>query len=151
MDMQAMLDQRNITRYHLSQISGVPKTTITDICAGKSSIERCSAKTVWMLSKALGCPMEDLMMLGKQDEYKSQDGLPADRSYLECGLPLYLSESVQRMKEAWDKKKRGIPYLRFDCDYCELQSNINCAEVNQEISADQAWYLRTEYLGIERM
>lgn len=150
MDMQAMLDQRNITRYHLSKISGVPKTTITDICAGRSSIERCSAKTVWMLSKALGCPMEDLMMLGKQDECKSQDGLPADKSYLECGLPLYLSESVQRMKEAWDKKKHGIPYLRFDCDYCELQSNINCAEVNQEISADQAWYLRTEYLGIER-
>lgn len=44
MDLQTLLDQRQITKYHLSKVSGVPKTTIMDICAGRSEIERCSAK-----------------------------------------------------------------------------------------------------------
>ena len=45
MDLQTYIDERNLTRYRLSQISGVPKTTITDICSGKSDIGRCSAHT----------------------------------------------------------------------------------------------------------
>ena len=61
MDLQTLLDQRQITKYHLSKVSGVPKTTIMDICAGRSEIERCSAKTVQQLAKALGCTMEDIM------------------------------------------------------------------------------------------
>ena len=31
MDLQTYIDERNLTRYRLSQISGVPKTTITVI------------------------------------------------------------------------------------------------------------------------
>ena len=30
MYLQTMLDQKNITKYHLSKISGVPKTTVID-------------------------------------------------------------------------------------------------------------------------
>ena len=33
MTLQLLLDQRNMSKYHLSKISGVPKTTIMDICA----------------------------------------------------------------------------------------------------------------------
>ena len=29
-------------------------------------------------------------------------GLPADRSYLECGLPDFLRESIAQMQAAWD-------------------------------------------------
>ena len=35
MDLQTLLEQRNISKYQLSKISGVPKTTIMDICAGE--------------------------------------------------------------------------------------------------------------------
>ena len=55
MDLQELLEQRKISKYHLSKVSGVPKTTIMDICAGRSDIDRCSAKTVQQLAKALGC------------------------------------------------------------------------------------------------
>lgn len=37
MNLQTMLDQRNMTKYRLSQISGVPKTTVIDICSGKAN------------------------------------------------------------------------------------------------------------------
>ena len=38
MDLQGYLNQRGISKYRLAQISGVPNTTIVDICAGRSEI-----------------------------------------------------------------------------------------------------------------
>ena len=35
MTLQLLLDQRNMSKYHLSKISGVSKTTIMDICADR--------------------------------------------------------------------------------------------------------------------
>ena len=148
MDLQTLLDQRRISKYHLSKISGVPKTTIMDICAGRSDIERCSAKTVQQLANALGCTMESIMELSSPND--SATGLPKDLSYLEKGLPPFLKESITAMKKAWVKLDRGERYLRWDCDYCNLQTDINNAEVNQVISSEQAWYLREKYLRLER-
>jgi len=82
---------------------------------------------------------------------QQETGRPADDSYLECGLPDFLRESVQAMKEAWKKLDAGQEYLRWDCDYCNLQSDINSAQVNQIISEEQAWYLREKYLRMERI
>lgn len=147
MDFQTFLIQRNITKYQLSKISGVPKTTIMDICAGRSNIERCSAKTIWQLAKALECSMEDIMMLS---DICDISGLPVNKGYLECGLPEFLQDSIRSMIEAWNKLDNGIEYLRWDCDYCNLQTDINIAEVNLLISSEQAWYLREKYLRMER-
>lgn len=149
MDLQTLLDQRQITKYHLSKVSGVPKTTIMDICAGRSEIERCSAKTVQQLAKALGCTMEDMMELSSP--YDSKTGLPKDQSYFECDLPPFLAASIEAMKDAQAKLDRGEEYYEWDCDFCNLQSSINVAEVEQIISPDQAWYLRKKYLGLERV
>ena len=63
MDLQGYLNQRGISKYRLAQISGVPNTTIVDICAGRSEIGRCAAKTVQQLAKALDCTMEDILEL----------------------------------------------------------------------------------------
>ncbi len=83
--------------------------------------------------------------------YGSEAGLPKDNSYLECGLPEFLQESIQAMKAAWRKLDCGEEYLRWDCDFCNLQTDINNAEVNQMISSEQAWYLREKYLRLERV
>ena len=94
--------------------------------------------------------MEELIQLDSGEDFSSETGLPSDRSYLECGLPEYLQESLDRMKKAWQLLDSGVQYLRWDCDYCELQSNINCAEIDGLINEEQAWYLRETYLRIER-
>lgn len=52
MSLQEYIDSKNITKYHLSKISGVPKTTVIDICSGKSSLQKCSARTVQQLAEA---------------------------------------------------------------------------------------------------
>ena len=149
MNLQTMLDDRNMTMYRLSKLSGVPKTTVIDICSGKSSIDGCNAKTVLLLSKALGCTMEDLMKIDSAD-YDRETGLPKDSNYLEKGLPPFLQESVDRMKTSWDKLDNGLEDIHWDIYWCELNADINSAEGEQEITPEQAWYLREKYLRMER-
>lgn len=149
MDLQGYLSQKNISKYYLSKISGVPKTTIMDICAGRSEIRRCSAQTVQQLAKALECTMEDIMALSTPQRNDTDD-LPKDRSYLECGLPKFLQNSIGVMQSAWQKLDSGENYLRWDCDYCNLQTDINNAEINGIISSESAWYLREKYLRMGR-
>lgn len=146
MDLQSFLNSRNMSKYQLSKISGVPKTTIMDICAGRSEISRCSAGTVQRLAKALDCTMESMMELS----VSNVSGQPKDDGYLEYGLPAWLRESVSVMQKAWSKLDAGEKYIRWDCDFCNLQTDINNAEVNELISAEQAWYLRKKYLRMER-
>lgn len=150
MTLQALLDNRNITKYHLSKISGVPKTTIIDMCSGKSSIEKCSAKTVWQIAKALQCPMEDIMLLDSQNSYDKESGLPADKAYLECGLPPYLQKSLDDMVKSWEIIDNGGKDDFWDLYWCELNASINSAETDQDISSQQAWYLREKYLRMDR-
>ena len=149
MNMQSMLQARNMSMYRLSQISGVPKTTVIDICSGKSDIEGCTARTVMQLSKALGCSMEELMQIDNA-RYDRETGLPKDESYLEKGLPGYLQKSIAAMQASWKIVDSGKRDLHWDLYWCELNADINSAETEQEISSDQAWYLRQKYLRMEK-
>lgn len=83
-------------------------------------------------------------------QHEADTGLPVDQSYLECGLPRYLQESLDEMKAVWEALDAGKEHLRWDCYYCSLQADINSAEVDGLISTEQAWYLREQYLRIER-
>ena len=150
MNLQTVLSQRNITMYQLSKISGIPKTTVIDICSGKSSIEKCSAKTVYQLAKALDCTMEDIMQLDRSGQYDKKTGLPVDKGYLECGLPPYLEISLKNMKKSWAIEDSGKKDLHWDLYWCELNADINSAEVDGSISTEQANYLRENYLRMER-
>jgi len=62
MHINELLKQKNMTKYRLSKASGVPQTTIIDICSGKTKIEKCSADTIYRLAKVLGVSMESLIM-----------------------------------------------------------------------------------------
>ncbi len=150
MTLQELLDKKEITKYHLSKISGVPKTTIIDICNGKSSIEKCSAKTIQQIAIALNCSMEEIMELDEPEKYDPITGHPEDKSYLECGLPPFLKESIQKMQDSWDILDKGEKDLHWDIWWCNLNADINSCEVEHIISSEQAWYLREKYLRMER-
>ena len=150
MTLKLLLKQMNMTTHNLSKISGVPKTTITDICTGKSDIEKCSAKTIQKIALALNCTMEDIMELEKPQKYNEETNLPENKSFLECGLPPYLQTSIENMKKSWEIEDNGGTDLHWDICWCELNSDINFAEVDKIISSEQAWYLREKYLRMER-
>lgn len=61
MRINELLSEKNMSRYRLSKISGVPQATINDICNGKAKIEKCSAETIYKISKALDTTMEALL------------------------------------------------------------------------------------------
>ena len=148
MNLQTMLSEKQMTMYRLSKISGVAKTTVIDICSGKSAIGGCNADTVLRLSRALGCTMEELMRIDNAD-YDINTGKPKDDSYLEKGLPKFLKKSLVAMINTWKIEDSGKRDLHFDIHWCELNADINSAETEQEISSEQAWYLRRKYLRME--
>ena len=150
MDLQGYLDNRNITKYRLSKISGVPKTTIIDICSGKSSMQKCTARTVQQLAKALGCTMEFILSLDVAEDYDRESGLPKHKNYLERGLPAYLQSSLENMIASWKIVDSGKKDYHWDLYWNELNADVNSAEVEQEISSEQAWYLREKYLRMKR-
>ena len=61
MSINEVLEQKNITKYRLWKESGVPQATISDICTGKTRIEKCSAETIFRIAKALDVSMESLI------------------------------------------------------------------------------------------
>lgn len=61
MMIEDLLKKRNMTKYRLSKLSDVPYSTLNDLCSGKTSLEKCSAETVYRLAKELHVSMEELL------------------------------------------------------------------------------------------
>ena len=55
------LEKKQMTKYKLSKVSGVPQTTINDICTGKVDLEKCSAGTLYRIAKVLGVSIEEIL------------------------------------------------------------------------------------------
>ena len=148
MTLQTKLNEQGIMMYQLSKRSGVPKTTVLDICSGKSEIGSCNARTVQRLSQALGCTMEELMQM--TPPAYAPNGLPTNNLRFEKGLPPYLRRAIDAMSASWARQEAGEKDLHWDLNWCDLNADINSAETEQEISPEQAWYLRKTYLRMER-
>lgn len=43
MYLNQLLEEKGISKYKLAKLSGVPQSTIADICSGKTNIKKCSA------------------------------------------------------------------------------------------------------------
>ena len=61
MMLEEVLCQKRLSKYRVSKNSGIPYMTLNDICKGKTRLEKCSADTVYRLSKELGLSMEALL------------------------------------------------------------------------------------------
>ena len=73
-----LLAERNLTRYRLAALAGVPHITLNDICTGKTRIEKCSAETVYKIAKALNTSMEMLVESGiRQADFETAAGKAA--------------------------------------------------------------------------
>lgn len=71
-----LLKNEKMSRYKLSKISGVPQTTISDICSGKAEMPKCTAGTLYKIAKALNVTVDTLLEADQQEnalypEYRS--------------------------------------------------------------------------------
>jgi len=129
-----LLEKKGMTKYQLAQLSGVPYSTLNDICSGKSKITKCSAETIYQIAKALNLAVELLI----EDAIRTEK---RERAY-EYGLPGYLQHDLDAYK---DGLKNGSSLL--DCLWGELYGSINIAEINDgSITPEHADYLRQKFL-----
>lgn len=71
MQLAMILDSKKISAYRCSQISGIPYTTLSELIRGKTSIEKCSAETLYKLSTALDMPMGELFEQVRNQERRT--------------------------------------------------------------------------------
>ena len=87
MTINDAMTRLRITKYRLSKSSGIPYTTVNDICSGKARLEKCTAETIYKLSKELGISMEDLL----------------EPCFIKrCSFELYKSNVCHQVKESGD-------------------------------------------------
>ena len=141
MTIQQVLREKGMSRYSLSKISGVPWSTLSDICSGKSDLNRCSVKTLSKLSKALEMPIEEIIELEIETKKDIDSGKPKDKKYLETNLSGRLDKVLKAYLEG---KKENV--LHLDCLWSELYGAINADLWAGYITEEQANYLRKEYL-----
>ena len=60
--LEAILKEKKMTIYQCAKLSGIPYTTLSEVVRGKTRLEKCSAETVYKLSKVLNVTMEELMV-----------------------------------------------------------------------------------------
>ena len=140
MTIQQFLREKNLSRYQLSKLSGIPWATLADICSGKTLLTRCSAGTLSKLSAALEIPMEELLTMTVEKK-TAADGKPQDRSYLEKDLPVSLRKALDEYIQG---EKDHVTYM--DCLWGELYGAINSNQWSNAITKEQADHLRAKYL-----
>lgn len=56
-----LLKEKKMSRYELSKVSGVPQTTIADICSGKANLNNCKAGTLYRIAKVLDVSVDYIL------------------------------------------------------------------------------------------
>lgn len=134
MIIEELIVKRKVTKYKLAVQAGIPHATLSDICSGKTRIEKCSAETVYKLAKVLNVPMELL----------TEDGIrqaEREKAY-EYGLPEYLQHDLDAYKNGLKNNSTLL-----DCLWGELYGSINIAQINDgAITSEHADYLRNKFL-----
>ena len=103
MIIESLLRRRNMTKYRLAVEADIPHATLSEICSGKTKLEKCSAETVYKIAKALGVPMELLTESGIRRAER-------ERSY-EYNLPGYLQHDLDAYKAGLKNKSNLMDCL----------------------------------------
>lgn len=80
---------------------------------------------------------------------KSRKKPKAEADAWEDNLPPYLQKSLHDMKASWEIVDGGKKDDMWDVYWCDLNASINSAEVDREITHEQADALRKQYLRMK--
>lgn len=123
-----LMENRKMTQYRLAKDSGIAYTTINDICSGKAQLEKCSAETIYRISKALGVSMESLIepCFDKRSDFELFKSNTCHR-LKELGDIEFVIELLEedRIREYY--KKKWYPeslYLLAMLDYVSRENDI---------------------------
>lgn len=141
MAINELLEQKHITKYRLWKESGVPQATISDICTGKTRIEKCSAETIFRIAKVLNVSMESLIApaVESADAERKRPSFEIFKSNT-CHLVKDLGDipfmirllETNQIRELYDKKwYPEALYLLAMLDYLSRENNVPiCQDYN---------------------
>jgi len=123
-----LLEKNQLTKYRLSQMSGIPYTTIGDICSGKTELKKCSAETVYKLAKSFGVSMEDLL----SDSLTERAGFELFKSRIchrvrEMGDVDFIIDTLERREIRAYYERKWFPesfYLLGMLDYISRENDV---------------------------
>ena len=121
-------ENKKITKYRLAKDSGIPYTTISDICSGKAQIEKCSVETIYRISKVLGVSMESLIepCFDKRSDFELFKSNTCHR-LKELGDIEFVIELLEQDSIRKYYKKKWYPeslYLLAMLDYISKENDI---------------------------
>lgn len=125
-----LLNDKNMSVYQCSKISGIPYTTLLEVVNGKTDINKCSAETVYRLAKALNIDMESLLQKNDIDEFETFKS-SIKHSLKEKGDFLFLIETYLNddIRKCWNNyQKAKALYLLSTVDYLSRINNLPIAE-----------------------
>ena len=132
-----LLREAKMSRYKLSKESGVAQATISDICSGKASMDKCSAGTLYKIAKVLNVTVDSLLEAEEQSAtkkaatelYGGYDKLPdASRTFMEA---VYQNSDLTGLYEKIreDEKQNKDILLEFQDDYPDVLNGDNLADI----------------------
>lgn len=68
-----LLRESQMSRYQLAKESGVPQATLSDLCSGKTSMEKCAAGTLYKIAKVLHVTVDSLLEADKQSSVQKSE------------------------------------------------------------------------------
>ena len=128
MNINNLLAHRNMTKYRLSKVSGVPFTTVSEITTGKTKIKNCTGDTLYRLAKALNVTIEDLLADSMEyrqsfDTYKSNIcHMVKDMGDIDFIINMLESDKIRKLYQ-----KRWYPeslYLLAMVDYLSRENDL---------------------------
>jgi transcriptional regulator with XRE-family HTH domain len=133
MDINQLLAQKNMTRYRFARQSGIPQTTMTDICSGKAQLKNCSGETLYRISKTLGVSIESLIADAidyrtDMESYKREIDLRVkNMGSLRFIIDALESDEIRRL---YDKGQQSESmYLLAMLDYLSIENDLPvCAD-----------------------
>ena len=123
------LEKKQMTKYKLSKVSGVPQTTINDICGGKVDLEKCSAGTLYRIAKVLGVSIEEILESAVSDHRASFETFKSNTCHYvknmgDVDFMIHVLESDE-IRTLYERKwYPEALYLLAMLDYLSRENNI---------------------------
>jgi len=139
MNINEILVQKDLTKYKLSKISGVPFTTISEITTGKTKIKNCTGETLYRLAKALDVSIEELLIESMEyrqsfETYKSNIcHMVKDMGDIDFIIKTLESDDIRKLYQ-----KKWFPeslYLLAMVDYLSRENDLPICNDYNDIRA----------------
>ncbi|MEG0503952.1 MAG: hypothetical protein RR547_04850 [Raoultibacter sp.] len=131
MELAAILKRQNLSAYQCAKVANIPYTSLHDVLAGKTRLEKCSADMVYRLSKVLKMSMEEILEKCRKSDrlaFETFKSFVCHEVKRKGDLDFIIDKlQADEVTQYWDKQWYPEAfYLLAMLDYLCKQNDIPC-------------------------